>query len=112
MQIKFERIEGNSVPFYMVLTIFAALAAAGRDDAVADLLTELLRDDSGNQRIQAHRGRMQILAGSTPLGLKTLEAAAIAAPDDPWIRTVRAARVGPKNARARSVWTTIRSASR
>ena len=29
MEIKFERIEGKSLPFYMVLFAFAALAGAG-----------------------------------------------------------------------------------
>jgi len=72
------------------LGLLAAFAAAGRSAAAEEIIADLLRESPGGQRIVAHRGRMQLTAGSTPVGLKTLAAASVASPDDPWIRTVHA----------------------
>ena len=56
MEIKFERVEGKSLPFYMVLCTFGALAAAG----LVATLYALLRPG----------GEVHLMTDKEPVGLE------------------------------------------
>ncbi|MEN8151541.1 MAG: tetratricopeptide repeat protein, partial [Planctomycetota bacterium] len=72
------------------LGLLVAAAGAGDSDEAEEALIRLREDFPGDQRIVAHRGLVQLAAGSSAAGEKTLAAAAAGAAEDPWIRAVHA----------------------